>query len=166
MLDMNNNFIKLNSQFQSLNEVREYIFSKDHTWNNIGYGFDVLNISQGVIIDPVVDKIMKEFGVKSNIFRTPANYWYKWHVDADRTAALNIEIWSGHSHTVYGEDAEHSNKKNIEELVYEPGGMYLLNTQSTHSVLNLGETRYVLGLGFKLPHTYNTIRDYFVSNSL
>lgn len=161
-----NNFLRLNSKFQSLDSVRKFLYSQEHTWNNIGYGFDVLLVPPNVITDPVIENLVKEFNVRPNIFRTPPRFWYKWHLDAGRTAALNIEISSEHSHTVFGEDAEHDNKKNIEELVYEQENMYLLNTQTAHSVLNLGSTRYMLGLGFRLPYTYATVRDYCINNNL
>lgn len=159
------NFLKLKSQFQSITEVRSFLQLKEHSWRDVGYGFDALRVPRYIIRDKVVNEIITKFQLTPNILRTPANFWYKWHLDKDRSAAINIELYTEHSHTVYGSDAEHGNKNNIEELVYEEAGMYLLNTQLSHSVLNLGGPRYVLTLGFKYPDTYELVKDFCISNN-
>ncbi len=163
---MSDNFYKLKSTFQSLESIKSFLFKEEHSWKAIGYGFDLIDVPGSVILDPVIHKLVDEFGVNPYIFKTPAHYWYKWHLDAGRTVALNTEIYSEHSHTIFGTDADYDNKKDIEELIYDKNGMYLLNTQRQHSILNLGNTRFIFGLGFRLPVTYDNLKEYCISDNL
>ena len=160
------NFFKLTHKFQSLPDVRAFLHEPAQLWREVGYGFSVLKIPAHVIKDDVFNEIIATFNITPVVLRTPAKFWYKWHIDTDRAAAINVELYSENSHTVYGVPTDIENRIDIEELIYEEGAAYLLNTQSSHSILNLGPERYVMSLGFRSPNTYESIREFIVRENI
>ena len=77
------------------------------------------------------------------------NSWVSWHYDYPRKGpALNLLLTSeGQSHSMF----THSmyDFSGLVECRYRPHQFLLYNTEIVHSVLNLGNTRYLFSMGFE-----------------
>ncbi len=161
-IGMHSFFYKLNQPFTSAPRVLEYMAARPTSdWTARGYGFDMMDIPRAIITDSFYSAIHSKFPLIPHLFRVKARFFYKWHVDAKRLAALNILLINEHSHTVFSDCADqHDNKCNLTELVYEKDGVYLLNTQQQHAVMNLGSDRILLGMSFATNPTYADVMSY------
>lgn len=78
---------------------------------------------------------------------TPAEY-YGLHTDTVRGVSINMLLENHHSHCVFVDPV---NGKDLIELCYEPGEMYVFNSQIPHTVINLSENRYMFSVQFQEP---------------
>lgn len=90
--------------------------------------------------------IMQKYDLKPKLFLVEAGYCYNWHKDGFRSITLNVDLDSGPDYMVLYSDNKHLYTP-ITRLEYEPGSVYLLNTQKFHISINYGKTdRYILTL--------------------
>lgn len=104
--------------------------------------------------DPVLSALQKHFDAPSAFFRFPPNTLTNWHRDARRSCAVNI-LLAGTGHTLFHKElTAESPLLDIEELEYEPGRMYLLDTKREHAVLNLEGERYIFTMSLRFDSVY------------
>ena len=77
----------------------------------------------------------------------PAEY-YRLHTDTVRGVSINMLIQHHHSHCVFVDPV---NGKDLIELCYEPGEMYVFNNQIPHTISNFTGDRYMLTVQFQEP---------------
>ena len=144
---------ELNTRLKSMVESIE-------TWQYM-YEFDMHMLDPEILSDTPLEKFL-EFSTKPVIIKLPPNCWYAFHTDAHRSCALNMLISGGVSHTVFS-DCISAQRQTAVELVYSTDTIFLINTQMPHAILNLDKPRYMLSVGFRPPNTFNSIKDFCLS---
>lgn len=159
------NFIKLKTESTLKNSLLNFAESSKN-WIHRN-AFDLIVVPHHLIKDdPVVKEIVSNFNVKLVIFKMKPWQFYRFHVDAIRSCALNLFLSGADSQTYYGESTEDEEIMNIEELVWDPDCYYLLNTQNKHAVVNRNNVRYMFSLGFDPGVEYQTVRTFCLENLL
>jgi len=129
-------------------ELTEYSRRNDLVWS-IRKDADLSSIPLEMLdTDPVLKRLKEKFSVDPFLVRQRANTFYHWHQDAQRACALNMSLGTYKSHTIFTEATSLSAMCNIEELVYRPNEMTLLNVKKFHSVLNLETDRIIFTMSF------------------
>jgi hypothetical protein len=117
------------------------------------YNFEVASISLDVLqLEPVLSYVHSKFNIRSmGVLHLPPNRCYKWHQDTRRGASINMMLSSteSHSHCLFAKQILSDDQIEIEELVYSPKKLYLLNTQIPHTVVNFDSHRYMFSLEFE-----------------
>lgn len=171
---MINNFIKLKSTYQDLNLLKQVVLDETLEWDH-SMDICVKFVARELIKNKSMLTLMDKFNTNPVILKFISKSSYRWHKDINRDAALNVVIQSSNSHTVFGtkgptgpnySDIYAMNYIDLDELIYEPTNIYLLNTSNMHSVLNLGDDRIIFSLGFPKPTTYIEVRDFCIENNL
>jgi len=163
---MNDYYLKLNSQFLSYESIMSYLKHNEPPWR-YNYHIGQARIPSELIKDDFF-KNLSRFQIYPLLIKMQPTFFHKWHTDATRNAAVNVQLISGHSHTVFNDDPadKFGHKENIKELIYEPNGIYLFNTQKQHAIMNLGCERLVLSCTFETDDSYETIKRFCLENNL
>lgn len=151
---------------KSTDNCHSKILEEIHSSKNwiVKYNFDVLPINPIVFLSSFLFQVIRKFNGIPVVLKMNPMTWYDWHVDSDRLCTINSLISGFESKSFFGNKVN-NDIISLTELKYELGRYYLLNTQSSHAVLNLSDERYVLSIGFK-NHSYQTIREYLENNNL
>ena len=110
---------------------------------------------------PILADIHSRIKISSaGIFRFKPFEYYHLHTDTTKSVGINMLIEHHHSHCVFVDRntftnnnlQQHPSKNQyLLELCYEPGVMYLFNTQIPHMVLNFSGYRYMFSVRFQEP---------------
>ncbi len=116
-------------------------------------------------LDPFLIDVVSNFQCSPIVIHFPPNNWYDWHTDFKRVATINSLLHEAESLTMFGEPVASENPnakhmKNIVQLKYSVGEMYLLDVQQMHAVLNLNQNRYLLSVGINMPENLSSIMHY------
>jgi len=113
------------------------------------FHFNVKVVHHSVVIkDPFLTALLEVHPFIAGVLLIKPNSIYNWHIDDDRGSSLNMFLSGGKSHCLFTDEASEMVSK-FEELYYEPKHYYLLNTQSTHCVVNFESPRLIFSLQFK-----------------
>lgn len=164
------NFIELKTCSTIRSDLLEFAKDNSTSWKHMN-AFDLAMVPMSIVTDSNIKILIKEF--KFNlinpvpvIFRMPPWQFYRFHVDAARSCAINMLIDGIDSAAYYGEDTEEEEIMSIQELYYQNDRYYLLNTQQKHAVINRSQTRYMFSVGFFSNVSYNQVRDFILENNL
>ena len=97
--------------------------------------------------DPFLVALFDKHPFVAGIVQLSPYVCYDWHIDTRRGVGVNMLLnFEGVSHCLFakGEGAQFG----FEELVYTPNRYYLFNTQTSHTVINFAEPRYLFTLEF------------------
>lgn len=168
-------YTKLKTLFNDADELYNRLSIKDDanefTWD-ISYHYNFIRLPNSYVLNnSTLSKINEQWELVPLIIKMPPNTSYNWHVDAERSFAINL-LLNNHSqsHTTFLTDSTlQSSINNITELVYEPQTLYLFNVQEQHAVLNLNHNRYLLSFTFKNHRSvvpYSKVLEYCKFNNL
>jgi hypothetical protein len=117
-------------------------------------GFKNLSIP----LDQVVESSQVLFDINSRIkicwagiSRFMPYEYYHLHTDVVRGVGINMLLKHEHSHCIFVGLANKKCTLPMIELCYEPGVMYLFNTQMPHTISNFTGERYMFTLQFQEP---------------
>jgi len=109
-------------------------------------------------------KLHKKFAIYSiEIHNQNPNFYYKLHTDWRRGVAINMLIAGTDSHCLFVDNTH------FIELDYNPGELYLFNTQQPHTITNFAEQRTLFSITFvdgKDTLTYDMLYAYLKNNGL
>lgn len=160
-------FHNLKTKLQCTQSLRDHISAlsdSDWTFQN---SFYVHYLPKRLFVrDFKLVKLMTEFGCVPCVFRIPPMRMYNWHVDADRSCAVNVLLNAERCVTLYCVPGESRQLFGLEEVKYEQDACVLMNTEVAHAVLNFEGTRDVLSIGFGKKTSYGEVLKYCVENDL
>ncbi|GEM_PF-1125534 len=124
--------------------------------------------------NPALAQINETFPIQqAGVLRIGPYKGYDWHTDTERRLAINMllpTVTNGRhpSETLFSPDYGDGVQYNLHRLMYQPGSLYVFNTQIQHTVLNFDEPRYVFSVEFQAsaPTTYLNVRDYCMASGL
>lgn len=138
---------------------------------------EVYLIDRSVVLqEPLFKQIDLMFPIANGAiaYFRPFSY-YRWHKDSNRRHARGVTINMLYtaretSLTLFGSDkVEDQMMNDILHLNYKKYKFYLFNTQETHCVINLEESRYLFSILFEQDKdslTYNDVKEYLQSDTL
>jgi hypothetical protein len=115
------------------------------------FGFTSLQIDTATVL--ATSDILSELNSRIKIQYTgitkmkPAEH-YRLHTDSVRGVSINMLIQHHQSQCMFVGDLQ---KGPYIELCYEPGVLYVFNSQIPHTVINLSENRYMFSIQFQEP---------------
>lgn len=111
---------------------------------------------------PELTKIIKKFGAEKKlaVYKTKPNSSYHWHKDSGRLACLNILIDGYDSMCLYATPPVNGMMYDLKRLDYKQNGVFLLNVNQLHSVINFDNDRYLLSIGIPVPNTYTDVKKF------
>lgn len=153
--------------------LTEYMLEKIRQTNEAAWfhhlDMNVMLLSpEDFIEDPKLLDVINQFGChkKLAIFRFKPNTCYQWHIDSTRYASINLQLSGADSLCVFGEYGEPRKINHLEKLIYNKDKYYLLNVSKIHTVFNFNNTRYLLSIGFPIPHTFEDVKKYLISKDV
>jgi hypothetical protein len=112
------------------------------------YNFKAVQVPDEIISkDPFLVRLHRIHPFMAGIVKLDPNVCYDWHVDTRRGVGVNMLLnYEGVSHCLFakGEGVQFG----FEELCYAPNRYFLFNTQTSHTVINFGEPRYLFTIEF------------------
>lgn len=155
-------FYQLKTTPPSKDKLKKYLLQENWVKEK---SFDITHLNNNILLDNIklLKTVAKFKGVTSIIKMNPMT-WYNWHTDEIRNAAINFLIEGYDSKCFFGNQQDKYNF-NLTELAYDPNSMYLFNVHSTHAVMNLSETRYLLSISFS-HNSYNEILEYCIEQDI
>jgi hypothetical protein len=125
------------------------------------YNFKAIQVPDALLDkDPFFKKLSEHYMFSVGILKLDPYVCYNWHVDTHRGVGVNMLLNSEiESKCLFakGEGVQFE----FEELKYKRGSYYLFNTQAPHSVLNFGQSRYLLSIEFELDKDNLSFDDLF-----
>ena len=124
--------------------------------------------------NPALAQINQEFPIKqAGILKMDPHRGYDWHTDTERQLAINmvlptVQSTKHPSETLFSLDQGQAMQYSFHRMSYQPGSLYLFNTQVPHTVINFALPRYLFSVEFLASDytTYQNVRDYCLSNGL
>jgi hypothetical protein len=127
-------------------ELLEYALTTEK-WQDY-YNFQATQVPDEILAkDSFLRKLYPIHNFVGGIVRLEPHVCYDWHTDTRRGVGVNMLLnFEGVSHCLFakGEGTQFG----FEELVYTPNRYYLFNTQTSHTVINFNEPRYLFTLEF------------------
>jgi hypothetical protein len=165
---MSEYYFELTKSFSFLNKVKEYLdLDLDINWHRNYYDIDVTPIPVNILKDDIIFKTLSlKFEIIPLVVRFDAKKWYTWHTDKIRNVGLNSVIQGKESHVIFGKLSTNGQYFDIEEIIYEDNKTYLLDVSKSHSIVNLGEPRIIISLGFPQPIMFNEVKEFCIENNL
>jgi hypothetical protein len=157
-------FYKLSTQDNIVEKIQQKIFDKNSPWDT-RRGFAVLKLPTVLFADSLLFPLIMQLRGEPTVFKMDPMTAYSWHIDTNRTCAINMLISGSDSHSFYGVRLDDYNTQLI-ELMHEHNKYFLVNTKQQHSVVNLNNMRYMLSIGFERPHTYESVLDECIKGNL
>jgi hypothetical protein len=152
------NFHKLNNTLNIQSLLLEFM-GTGQPWKD-NFGFKVLPIPIFVYSsNSMLSDIRQKFNGYASLMKLEPMQFYHWHVDDYRSAAINSLITGFDSFSLISK-IKHQEYMDVDEILYQQGDIYLMNTQNSHSVYNRSECRIMFSLGFDSPVTYDDIVNY------
>jgi hypothetical protein len=157
-------FLKLKIKSNNRGLLLNYVKNDKISWVHKN-AFD-LKIIPFSMLDYQLQIIKRKFDVTPVIFKMDPWKFYRFHVDASRSCAINLLLEGAYSNTYYGCETEDEEVLDIKELKYDLDIYYLINTQIKHSVVNRNNTRYMFSIGFPSSVSYNEVKKFLIENNL
>ena len=127
-------------------ELLEYALTTEK-WQDY-YNFQATQVPNEILTkDPFLLRLCRIHPFMAGIVKLDPHVCYDWHIDTRRGVGVNMLLnFEGVSHCLFakGEGTQFG----FEELVYTPNRYYLFNTQTSHTVINFNEPRYLFTLEF------------------
>lgn len=158
-------YIKLNATSKSRLLLTGIAKSPHTNWRRKN-AFDIASVPVTALSSEPIIGLIREFNGVPIIFRMQPWQFYRFHVDAARSCAINLFLEGVDSETYYGVGTADEEILNITELRYERDRYYLLNTKQKHCVINRDNVRYMFSVGFPDTVNYETVRDFCLENKL
>lgn len=118
----------------------------------IGFNHLILPLDQVLEACPILADIHSRIEIFcAGIFRLRPLEYYHLHTDTVRGASINMMIEHHHSNCVFVNLEARKCTMPMLELCYDPGVMYLFNSQMPHTVLNFTGNRYMFSIQFQEP---------------
>lgn len=155
-------FTELKPKAEAVPDFIRWVLCESPEWQS-HFGFDAIQLPNELIdIEPALKELHAVWPIgRLGLLRVAEKSVYDWHVDEYRLSCVNMLFTLGSSsHTLFGQQRDALNKDVI-ELKYEPDTFYLFNNQVPHTVINLGEPRYLFSLYFQEEKDYSELRDLY-----
>jgi hypothetical protein len=112
------------------------------------YNFQATQVPNEILTkDPFLLRLCHIHPFMAGIVKLDPHVCYDWHIDTRRGVGVNMLLnFEGVSHCLFAKGEGTQFK--VEELVYAPNRYYLFNTQTSHTVINFNEPRYLFTLEF------------------
>jgi hypothetical protein len=140
------NYYKIPSRSVIAKELLEFAATAQN-WQDY-YNFKAIQVPVEMLSkDPFLVNLFHRHPFVAGIVQLSPYVCYDWHIDTRRGVGVNMLLnFEGVSHCLFakGEGAQFG----FEELVYTPNRYYLFNTQTSHTVINFAEPRYLFTLEF------------------
>lgn len=116
--------------------------------------------------DALLNNINNSMPIKyAGVIKLDPHTVYNWHIDQERRVAINMLLTANDdSHCVFSDNTNQIVIKTT-ELKYEPGRLYLFNTQYPHMVLNGHSDRWLFSVEFHSDIDYNMVLDWLKENN-
>lgn len=113
------------------------------------YNFHAMPVSDEIVLrDPVLSQLRKKRDFIAGVVALPPDTCYSWHVDTDRSAAINMLLYDNGCSRCLFAPQEFDVVTPFVELRYAPATYYAFNTKALHTVLNFNEPRFLFSLEF------------------
>jgi hypothetical protein len=171
---INNNlcYQKINSTSLFINDYFKSSIEK-HDWQVYrGWNATAMPTEETINKEPVLKALDEKFKIAHfGILRMEPNRFYKWHVDGERGASINMLLnCDAYSYCLFGDpNYENITQTEFIKLEYQPNTFYIFNTQWPHCVINFDKPRYLFTVMFeqtKESLSYNDIANWALSNNI
>ena len=113
------------------------------------HNFDAIQVPFDIAFgDPVLYMLGMEHKLAVGILRLDPYTTYDWHVDGKRGVCVNMLLNDVKSHCLFEVEKDEATHRFI-ELQYAPNTYYLFNNQVPHTVINFGQSRYLMSIEFE-----------------
>jgi hypothetical protein len=154
------NYYQLPTKSVIAKELLEYALTTQN-WQDY-YNFKAAQAPDEILAkDPFLVDLFRKHPFVGGIVRLDPYVCYDWHIDTRRGVGVNMLLnFEGISHCLFakGEGTQFE----VEELVYTPNRYFLFNTQTSHTVINFAEPRYLFTIEFGADKDHLSFEDLYL----